>query len=239
MKYQAIFKRFEIKFILSGQQMVFIKERMQPFMRGDSYGKTSIRNLYYDTDCYHLIRRSCEKPIYKEKLRVRSYGAVDCDGSVFVELKKKFDKIVYKRRVVLPERQAMDWLSGSMSAPDVSQITAEIDYFLHYYNGLAPRVYLSYDREAYLSEADPQLRVTFDENIQFRCNKLSLLEEPGGYSLLGDNEYLMEIKASGGIPMWLAHALSEAKIYKTSFSKYGVAYQRMIYPQLKGALFHV
>ena len=107
MAYQATFQRFELKCLLNRQDKYQIMQAMAPHMRLDAYGRTTIRNLYYDTDTYRLIRRSLEKPAYKEKLRVRSYQTASGQDPVFVELKKKYKSVVCKRRLVLPEGQVM------------------------------------------------------------------------------------------------------------------------------------
>ena len=196
-------------------------------MELDRFGHSTIRNIYYDTDTYRLIRRSLEKPAYKEKLRVRSYEKVNEKSAVFVELKKKYKSVVYKRRIVMPEQQAVDWLSGAISCPQESQISREIDYFCSFYETLHPAVYLSYEREAFYSLGGDDFRVTFDENILYRTNDLSLESEIYGTPLLRDDQILMELKTPGGIPLWMTHFLTEQQIQKTSFSKYGAAYQMM------------
>ena len=234
MKYQSVFKRFELKYLLTDQQKARMIKEMAPYMQLDQYGLTTIRNLYFDTDHYLLVRRSIEKPIYKEKLRVRSYCTVDSEQSVFVELKKKCEKIDFKRRITMAEHEAMAWLCNRECFRPNTQIAAEIDYFLDFYKTLQPRVFLSYEREAYYSRDGGDLRVTFDKNILARQHDLSLCSEPSGIELLECGRHLMEIKCSSSIPLWLVHFLSEEKIYKISFSKYGMAYQKMIYPKLKG-----
>ncbi|MBQ8171429.1 MAG: polyphosphate polymerase domain-containing protein [Oscillospiraceae bacterium] len=237
MAYQAIFKRYELKYMLTLDQKQRILEAMEPYMKLDKYGRTTIRNLYFDTDSYRLIRRSIEKPVYKEKLRVRSYCRVTSDEPVFVELKKKYKKVVYKRRISLPEQRAMDWLSGGEC--DVhSQITDEIDYFMEYYQTLKPTVFLSYEREAYYTRNGDDFRVTFDDNILCRQEELSLTADVWGKPILEEGKVLMEIKTSGGIPLWMTEVLSREKIYKTSFSKYGTAYRNIIFPQLKGGFIY-
>ena len=198
----------------------------------DQYGRTTIRNLYYDTDNYRLVRHSIEKPAYKEKLRIRSYNQANPDSKVFVELKKKYDSIVYKRRLSLEEENAMEWVSGEMHCEQESQITREIDYFLEYYKTLHPVVFLSYEREAFYDKNGGDFRVTFDNHILCRQEALSLEEDVWGTALLPEGMVLMEIKCSGGIPLWMTHILSQEHIYKTSFSKYGIAYCRMIFPML-------
>ena len=230
--YQSVFKRYELKYMLALEQKERILSAISPYMRADSYGKTTVRNLYFDTDTYLLIRRSIEKPIFKEKLRLRSYKKADVGDDVFAELKRKYDGIVYKRRMAIREDVATAWICGGENCGADTQISREIDCFLGHYGKLKPTVFLSYDREAYYSIEDGSFRVTFDENIFARENEMSLCFDAYGIPLLNDGEVLMEIKCSGGIPLWMTEVLSKEKVYKTSFSKYGTAYQKIIFPRL-------
>lgn len=227
MTFQTRFKRYELKYLMTVTQKEQLLEVMKTYMKLDQYGHSIIRNIYYDTDTYRLIRRSLEKPVYKEKLRVRSYVKASGKSSVFVELKKKYKSVVYKRRIAMSKQQAIDWLSGKISCPIESQISREIDYFCSFYETLHPSVCLSYEREAFYSLKGDDFRVTFDENILYRENDLSLEAEIYGTPLLRDDLVLMELKTSGGIPLWMTHFLTEQHIQKTSFSKYGTAYQMM------------
>lgn len=251
MAYQSIFKRYELKYMLTLPQKQVILEAMKPYMALDAYGRTTIRNIYYDTDNYRLIRHSIEKPAYKEKLRVRSYRQVEPQENVFVELKKKYQSVVYKRRLHMPQEEAERWLAtgclkevaGQQTKPRqtadaTTQISAEIDYFLQYYATLRPVLFLSYEREAYYALDGGDFRVTFDDHILCRQEDLSLTAPVGGTSILAEDKVLMEIKCSGGIPLWMTQVLSREKIYKTSFSKYGTAYEQIIYPKLKEGMTH-
>lgn len=233
MAVQTVFKRFELKYLLNAEQKERVLQAMEPYMTLDGYGRTTIRNIYFDTDNYRLVRHSIEKPVYKEKLRIRSYRRAEEDSTVFVELKKKYRKVVYKRRVSLPEKEAMEWVSGRNRCHGDSQIAGEVDYFLKYYQQLYPTVFLSYEREAYYSNDGSDFRVTFDDTVLCRQEDISLESEVYGTPLLPEGKVLMEIKCSGGIPMWMAHILSQERLYKTSFSKYGTAYRTIIYPQMK------
>ena len=233
MAYQAVFERYELKYMLTTEQKLRVLEAMKPYMALDKYGRDTIRNIYYDTDNYRLIRRSIEKPAYKEKLRIRSYRRVGPESPVYVELKKKYKSVVYKRRLVVPEREAMEWMESKCHKAKSSQISDEIDYFLEYYETLRPRVFLSYEREAYYALDGSDFRVTFDENILCRQEELSLEADIYGTSILDDGRCLMEIKCSGGMPLWMTEVLSKEKIYKTSFSKYGTYYMDYIFPRLK------
>ena len=228
MSYQATFKRYEIKYLLTSRQKDAVLQAMQPYMELDGYGRTTIRNLYYDTDTYRLIRRSLEKPVYKEKLRIRSYQAASAEDPVFVELKKKYLAVVYKRRLVLPQTQAMASFQQGLPLPVHSQIADEIEYFRAYYGSLHPAVFLSYEREAFRALDGGEFRVTFDENILYRTFDLSLGSEAYGTPLLDDGQTLMEIKTAGALPLWMSHTLCRLGVYQSSFSKYGLAYQRMM-----------
>ncbi len=232
MAYQTVFERYELKYMLTLEQKEKILKTMKLYMTLDKFGRTTIQNIYFDTEDYRLIRRSIEKPVYKEKLRVRSYGSAVNDGIVFVELKKKYKKVVYKRRVSLPFSEAMEWLCKNRHCHLDTQIVDEIDYFLDYYKSLKPVLFLSYEREAFYSNDKSDFRVTFDENILCRQEDMSLISEAYGTSILPEGTVLMEIKCSGGIPLWMTHLLSEEHIYKTSFSKYGTAYKTIIFPNL-------
>ncbi|MBQ9746023.1 MAG: polyphosphate polymerase domain-containing protein [Clostridia bacterium] len=233
MAYTAVFERYEFKYMITMEQKTRMLEAMQAYMRQDAYGRKTIRNLYFDTDNFRLIRRSLEKPVYKEKLRVRCYDKANGESAVFVELKKKYKKVVYKRRISMSEEDAMRWLCEGKLELEPTQITREIDYFMEFYGRPMPAVFLSYEREAYYALDGSDLRITFDENVLFRRDVLSLCADVWGTPLLEEGKVLLEVKTSGGFPLWLAHFLSEEKIYKTSFSKYGTAYQNYILPDLK------
>ena len=221
----AVFQRHEIKYLLDQEQQDFLFQVMQGYMEPDPHGESTICNIYYDTPDYRLIRRSLEKPIYKEKLRIRSYGPAASSDMIFLELKKKFKGVVYKRRIELPQERAIAYLDGKEPLCVDSQIGREIDYFCRYYGGLKPAVHMCYDRKAFYSTADPDLRITLDLNIRWEDQHLSLSSRPAGTQLLDPGQSLLEIKTATALPLWLTHALCEADIQHISFSKYGTAYE--------------
>ncbi len=230
MEYQSVFLRYELKYLISKEKKNAVLRAMKGRMTNDRYSKSDIRNIYFDTPNYRLIRASIEKPIYKEKLRVRSYGKTESDTKVFVELKRKYNGIVYKRRSAMTESEAHFHLSGNQPFSDTSQINKELNYFLDFYGSLTPSIFLSYERESFCDLNNDGLRITFDENILCRKSDLTLSSEAYGEPILDANLTLMEIKCPGGLPLWLSHTLSYNEIYKTSFSKYGVAYKKYIFP---------
>lgn len=230
---QMVFERYEQKYLLTPRQKRAVQQAMAPYMRLDKYGRTVIRNIYFDTENYRLIRRSLERPVYKEKLRLRSYQEAAMDAQVFLELKKKYRSVVYKRRMEIGQGKALDCLTRGQPLPVQSQIGAEINYFCQYYGSLEPTVFLSYEREAYYSLSGGDFRVTLDENIRSRQERFSFESGIYGTPLLPPGMTLLEVKTSGALPMWLVRCLTAERIYKTSFSKYGEAYQQTIQQGVK------
>ena len=233
MKQETVFQRYEFKYLMTRNQQAQLLSAAGARLRPDAYSHSSIRNLYLDTPDFRLIRRSLEKPIYKEKLRLRSYGCAKREAPVFMELKKKYRSIVYKRRLTLPYGRALDCLTGDSPWPE-TQIGREIGYVMDFYPDLEPRVFLSYERDSWLAP-ESGLRITFDDAICFRREDLTLDSDPWGTALLGPDQILMELKAPGAIPLWMVHLLTEMALYKTSFSKYGTAYQILLEQGWKGA----
>ena len=234
MSAQMTFKRVELKYMLDANQKAAVQAAMQGHVRPDQFGQNTIRNIYYDTDTYRLIRASLEKPVYKEKLRIRSYQQAAPDTPVFLELKKKFKSVVYKRRLILAEGRASSCFATGSRLPVDSQIAREIDYFCAFYGRLSQAVFLSYDREAYYAPDGTDLRITFDKNILYRQEDLSLCSPVWGEALLQPGMTLMEVKTSAALPLWLTEVLTREHLYKTSFSKYGTAYQEIVRASHKG-----
>ena len=222
---ESIFKRHELKFLVNDDQRAALEAVFAGTMEPDPYGESTICNVYYDTPDFRLIRASLEKPVYKEKLRSRSYGPAAPDGTVFLELKKKYDGIVYKRRIALTAQAVEDYFADTAPLPSDGQIAREIDYFRAFYRNLRPTLYLSYDRCAFFSNVSRDLRVTFDRHIAWRREALRLTAPAGGREVLAPGWSLMEIKAADAIPFWLVRTLSRENIRQTSFSKYGEAYK--------------
>ena len=226
------FKRYELKYRINGFQRDALLKAIEGHLALDRFGHSSIRNIYYDTDTWRLVRRSIEKPWYKEKLRVRSYGMASDVSPVFVELKKKYERVVYKRRLSLPCQEAMEGLRPESilpAKPKDWQIGREIEAFKQFYGPtLAPAMFLTYEREAYFPIDGVDFRLTIDENLLWRMEDIDLRAPVGGQFIIPPDEMILELKTPGSIPMWMVRFLSENKIYQTSFSKYGTAYQQWL-----------
>jgi hypothetical protein len=230
-QYQNTFKRYEMKYLLSDMKYKQLRQRLQDYLTVDRFGKSTICNIYFDTPEHLLIRNSLEKPVYKEKLRLRSYGTPSDGDIAFVEIKKKYKGIVYKRRETMEITEAERYLYDMEPAARTSQVTREIDWFLKSYQELMPSMYISYNRIAMYGTCDPELRITFDCDILWREEELWLGCGAWGNPILKEGQRLMEVKIPGAMPIWLSHMLNELEIYPVSFSKYGRGYLQSL--QLK------
>lgn len=233
-----VFNRYEHKYLLSADIYKKVIEIMDLHMELDKYNQNhkpyTIANIYYDTPDDYLIRKSLSKPEYKEKLRLRAYGVPGKNDKVFMEIKKKYNGIVNKRRSVLRLEEAYNFIDSGKIANLESymneQVIKEITYFLSFYSPL-PKLYLAYDRIAYFEQGNADLRISFDTNIRSRRYDLRLEYGDYGEKLLDRGLYLMEIKTSLAKPLWLADMLTELNIKRSSFSKYGTEFKRFINPE--------
>lgn len=245
---QTIFKRVETKYILTEKQVEALLNIIEPYLKQDKYFKGTNLSIYFDTDSKWLGIHSLEKPLYKEKVRVRSYGIPkDLDETVFIEIKKKFDGTGYKRRIPMKlsdfykfcaEREAeylgdngdlattVDKPGSVRNYSDNPQIEEEIRYCFRYYH-LHPALFLAYDRTSYVDEKDPTFRLTFDRNIRSREDNLRLKAGDSGDLYFKHNEVVMEVKSAECYPKWFVDAISRLKIYPASFSKYGKVLQKI------------
>ena len=226
--------RTEVKYILSKEQVAYLRERLKPFMVEDEYGLSTIASLYFDTPDYRLIRTSLEKPKFKEKIRLRSYGIATPTSTVYLELKRKSMGIVYKRRAATTIEETRRFFAGEGDVPGDGQISREIKYFRDFYGTLVPAMMIIYDRIAY-KQINGDLRLTLDFNPRYRQDDLELTREMYGKPLLPEGSAILEVKIQDACPLWLAKILDEGKIYKGSFSKYGEAYKRQLLQAQDGA----
>ena len=217
------FQRSEKKYLLDQLQYEQILEDLKPYMEEDRFYQSKICSIYYDTDSYELIRRSIEKPEYKEKLRIRSYKETGPDEKVYVELKKKYDGIVYKRRTKgVCGALLKDIGKAEFKDPQVGK---EIRYALSYYRNLKPAVYIGCTRTSYRTKKE-DIRITFDQDISYRMKDLSLTSDPSDKKVT--DKTVMEIKVKDAYPLWLCRILDKNQAYPQGFSKVGTAFMKEI-----------
>jgi len=225
MKDIMIFRRVEKKYRLTPAQKDALLGLIRPHLAPDPHGRNTICSLYLDTPDHLIIRNSLIARTYKEKLRLRSYGTPTMADHVFLEIKKKFKGVVYKRREVMTLQAAMAYIETGVKPCD-TQIMRELDYAMHFYQQPKPAMLIAYEREAWFDAENPNLRITFDTNVRARETDCRLESGSHGEYLLPEDTIMMEIKTDGAMPVWLAQALSACAILPTRFSKYGTAYLR-------------
>ena len=223
-----IFRRVEKKYIITEAQYKVLKKALKDYMVEDEHGKSLICNLYFDSSLYELISHSITKPFFKEKIRLRSYNVPRKNSDVFLEIKRKCDGVVSKRRIGMKLFDFENYLNDKNSLEHQSrQIKSELDYYFDRYN-LRPTMYVSYSREAFYQKDNMDFRITFDSNIIAREYDLNLDSENYGTRILENGKYVMEIKTLSSIPLWLVPILNELKIMPCAFSKYGEAYTQLV-----------
>ncbi len=229
------FRRIEKKFWMTARQYEALFPLLEEHMTRDAYGTSTVCNVYYDTPDYMLIRRSIERPRFKEKLRVRSYGVPKDTDSVFVEIKRKLNGVGYKRRIYIPYRDVKTLLRGEPIGCGDAQIERELLEFVNRYRP-QPRVFIAYERFAMYDREEPDVRVTIDTSLRYRTENVDMTFGDGGEPVMGDgSRVLMEIKAPNAIPIWLTGAMSELRIYQAPFSKIGTCFTEHIAPAMRSS----
>ena len=229
---RQVFKRKEKKYLIDRATFDELFPRLREHMDMDDFGLSTVMCLYYDTEDYQLIYRSIEKPIFKEKFRLRCYGVPRDDSTVFAEIKMKYKGIVYKRRTSAPYRSMMAFINDGMPLMHDRQIQKEIRYLFDHYD-LVPKVILAYDRYSLKGRESRKLRITFDFNMRFRTHDLDLRKGDYGRPIEDRDFYIMEVKSEGGLPMWFLDILGDLRLTPGTYSKYGVCYKKYIFPELR------
>lgn len=225
------FQRVEEKYVITKEDKEKLLKTIGNYIKEDEYFKSEIHNIYFDNKNNDLIINSLEKPIYKDKFRIRSYGIPKYNDYVFLEMKTKYKGVVGKRRIKVRLNEIEDYLENNKETDN--KILKEIKYYYKFYN-LQKAIYIAYDRESYKGKEDSNLRITFDSNLRSRRNDLNF-KEIKMKKYFNKDYYIMEIKTIGALPLWLARSLSKLEIYPTSFSKYGKIYEREMKEMVKNA----
>lgn len=231
---EKVFDRIEKKYLITVADQKNLIKLIRKNMKKDHYFKSEVFNLYFDNDNYDLITQSIDWTDFKEKLRARSYGGYD---RVFLEIKTKLrgkeNNVGYKRRVMIThddfaifikKQQKLEVLAQkAVETANDLQIAKEVDYLVSQFN-LKPKILITYNRESY--KTDDGLRITFDRNLKYRDQNLSLAKRINDKIYFkDDHNIIMEVKAPGVIPLWLVKKLSELKLYPQQFSKIGKIYR--------------
>ena len=220
-----IFRRVEQKYLLNSKQYYKLMKMLSKKKKKDKYFESTICNIYFDNNNYDLIVNSLEKPLYKGKVRLRSYNVPSIDSNVFLEIKSKYNGVVGKRRVCITLREFYEYINKGILPNCNRQIMNEIDYYFKKYD-LKPKLFLAYDRLSYYDKDNINFRITFDKNVRSREDDLKIEDGDRGNLYFDEDMYIMELKTLGSLPLWITHILSTLKIYPASFSKYGSIYSK-------------
>ncbi len=224
-KFQEVFERKEVKFLLSQEKYQALLDAIKSDIKPDVYFEGTNCSVYYDTEDFQLASRSLEHPVFKQKVRVRSYGTPKtAEAPIYLEIKKKFKGVGNKRRICLKLSDFNNYIKTGRLKTDNTQIKSELDYCFKYYD-LKPAIYIAYDRNSYCDAHDSAFRLTFDQNIRSRLHDLHLESGSDGKKYFHNNEVVMEAKTLNAFPSWFIDACSDLKIYPSSFQKYGFIYQ--------------
>lgn len=229
---QEVFKRHELKFLLSRKEHDSLRKAILPYMDYDKYGNSegeyNIVSLYYESFDKRIYYETVNKLRFRQKLRLRVYDNATLSSPSFIELKQKFKNVVNKRRTLIPLEDAYNILSEPYNRDVIHhkyasnpQILKEALHFKEFYN-LEPSIVVSYDRQAFsgIAENEKDLRVTFDYNLMCRSEDLELENGPEGFHFVDTDTVILEVKVSNSVPFWLARILSDFNFTKQGFSKF-------------------
>ena len=236
MQDQKTFDRIEKKCLITKEQKQHMLEVVKANMHKDSYFESEVYNIYFDTDNYDLIIQSVEQPMFKEKLRARSYGGFD---KVFFEIKTKLcgkeNNVGYKRRVritkndynklVKNHEKLLSFMPQNADGPNDYRVAREVDYLIDLFD-LKSKILVFYIRQSWQGEGG--LRITFDEDLKYRTKDIGFSKRKIDKNYFDDEKnIIMEIKAHGVLPLWLVKKLSAERIFPQQFSKVGKIYQKI------------
>lgn len=220
---QTIFSRNEKKYQITQHKAAQLVEAISNKMKPGKYGTYWVQNLFFDTDNWDIIHTSMEKPHYKEKMRLRCYGTPETTDRMFLEFKKKYDGVVYKRRFPIVPAELANYTINEILSRANTQIAKELVYHIQQ-KGVTEKFYISYNRQEFTGVHDEDLRLTIDSNISYRLDSLFFTQPQLDCSALDPNKFLLEIKMPLSIPLWLSHILSDLGIFASSFSKYAACF---------------
>jgi SPX domain protein involved in polyphosphate accumulation len=222
----AYFQRHEQKYLLNRFRYREFMKVLDEFAVDDEYELETIYSVYFDNPHFGITGNLLRKSPYKEKLRLRSYGIPRPGDTVYLELKKKYKGVSYKKRVPLPFTTIQDCFDFQPGTD--KRVADEIRWMLGYYEP-SPRLLISYDRRALRCPENETLRITLDTNIRWRSTDIDFSKGPYGKPLLNEDEYIMELKVDGAIPLFLTSHLTRLNIFPVSFSKYRSAYEGLVF----------
>jgi len=225
--------RYEFKYLITEDQADYIREVVRTFADADAYGDNGVydvTSLYYDTWDWRLALQTVEGIRNRYKMRIRTYGFTD-DMPVFVEIKGRVGTSICKSRALIPREH---WSLLSLNQPPPPEgFTAlkeshqsDYDSFRNLMDvlDLRPRLWVSYQREAYGSRYGDGARLTFDRHLKVQAPDLDRPDVPVDceYQMvnLDGPQTILELKFNNAFPSWMRTIVNQCELRRTACSKY-------------------
>ena len=225
--------REEFKYWITQEQRERIISRLEDFVERDPFierGSTqyTVRSIYYDTPSLDFYRHKIEHYKLRKKLRVRGYNHTDPDEEIFLEIKHKLGRKVFKERVLLRLDQINTLIdepndkTTDTSAPGRDSKIAQTRFlWLMKRLGLVPTLLVVYDRRAFIGRSNDRIRVTFDHSVRsIPFPDIDCLNREKGLLDITGEAVILELKFSGSIPHWMRSLIRSECLKPTSISKY-------------------
>jgi hypothetical protein len=226
-------QRFEAKFIISECQAQEIREYMTPYVKADENGQEyAVTSLYLDTPDLAMYKSSEAGEKNRYKLRIRTYTD-DGSGPVFLEIKRRTNQIISKTRAAVHYDAVDKILHGGALDPDMLLKPGDPSHMdgLEKFRdaaeimGATPKVVVKYMREAYMSNLEEPLRITFDRALT--CVPSEVFK-PADWAACHNwyDQYppptILEIKFTDTYPAWVGQLIRRFGLLLNSFAKYVV-----------------
>ncbi len=229
-------QRFEAKYKVTEFRAQAIKTFIAPFVIRDRFAAEDasypVNSLYLDTPDLALYRSSARGEKNRVKFRLRTYSAAP-DAPVFLEIKRRMDQIIRKRRV----RLGRETLPGLLSrgdfreedfgplGPKELQALSEFSDWIRRFN-LRPCASVRYQREAYVGVFGEAVRVTFDRQIACRrCAQYDegIWKETHAWEAIPERRIVLELKFTDFSPGWVQDLVQRFNLVRESMSKYVIS----------------
>ncbi len=228
------FERRELKYFIPKTYLDKLRKKFlenmeyDPFCRkGVLYSPYTVRSIYLDTRNYLFYYEKVDGLKIRKKLRIRTYNTPESSEDAFLEIKRKFNNIVYKERVktLFPETpQLFNGLLPRLKEEKPSFLDrSALGKFAYLTKRLQlkPQVLITYEREALYALDDPKIRVTFDINVRsFAFPDLEDMYREKDLMTINDDAFILEIKFNGRMPVWIRQIVREFNLRVQAISKY-------------------
>ena len=220
--------RHEIKFIISKQMSLILKQRLALAMNVDKNSVNLdntyfIRSLYFDDINSTAYYEKIDGVLYRKKYRIRIYN----NDSSFIRLERKWkhNNMTSKDQLKISKENCINLLTNQFDNIDkellnnslMKEFITDIKVF-----GLKPSVIVDYKRLAYTYHIS-EVRITFDERIKsglYNCNLFNINRIT--YDVIDNNEVVLEVKFNEVLPEHISIILQTIPMYRQAVSKFAL-----------------